>query len=422
MLMKKFWMTCSQLFCASILGCAPLDGTVLLTQLSPTSEYEPKTMDFDTAVGNTMGKSLSLSIAKDQIQAKQGEMTQAGRYPNPTFSYDLQTSEFGWHAREEIYSFIQLIEIGGKREYRFKIASNEYYASLYGYETTKLDRLYQLTKNFVQTVAAQELYQIAVEEQDIAQKFMDITHAKFESDKVSRVERNKTFLMKSMADMNVRQKKTDFETAKKNLAIQWSASDRDFDFVAFPLYETPLPLPLDDYLAKLSDQPEIVHAIYKNRAAQNNLRLAKAERIPDPTFTVGYANNAGDYGLVAGIGFPLPLWDQNQGNVKKARYEMFKTGDEGKQLWIILEAKLTNAYVEMMKSYQEVGDIKNILLKTAAEGFDLAREGYREGKFTYLDVLEAKRSLFEIREKYIQELVIYHTKKAEIEFLNSQTN
>ena len=101
---------------------------------------------------------------------------------------------------------------------------------------------------------------------------------------------------------------------------------------------------------------------------------------------------------------------------------MFKTGDEGKQLWITLEAKLTNAYVELMKSYQEVEDIKNILLKTAAEGFDLAREGYREGKFTYLDVLEAKRSLFEIREKYIQALVIYHTKKAEIEFLNSQTN
>ena len=161
--------------------------------------------------------------------------------PIPRITYDLQTSELGWQARQEIYSFSQLIEIGGKREYHFKIASNEYYASLYGYETTKLERLYQLTKNFVHTVAAQELYQIAVEEQGIAQKFMDITHAKFESDKVSLVERNKTFLMKSMADMNVRQKKADFETAKKNLAIQWSASDRDFDFVAFPLYETPPP-------------------------------------------------------------------------------------------------------------------------------------------------------------------------------------
>ena len=84
MLMKKFWMTFAQLFCASIFGCARLSGTVLLNQLSPTSEYEPKTMDFDTAVGNTMGKSLSLSIAQDHIQVKQGEMVNAGRYPNPT--------------------------------------------------------------------------------------------------------------------------------------------------------------------------------------------------------------------------------------------------------------------------------------------------------------------------------------------------
>lgn len=422
MLMKKFSLSFAQFSSALILGCAPLHGTLLLNESSQTSEYEPKTMDFDTAVGNTMGKSLSLNIAKDNIQAKKGGMIHSGQYPNPSFTYDLQTSQLGWHGRQEIYSFSQLIEVGGKREYRFKIASNEYYAALYGYETTKLERLYQLTKNFVQTVAAQELYQIAVEEQDIAAKFMEITHAKFESDKVSLVERNKTLLMKSMADLNLRQKRASFETAKKNLAVQWSAIDRDFDFVAFPLYDTAPPASLDDYLSKLCDQPEIVHSLYKYRAAHNNLQLEKAERLPDPTFTVGYGNSAGDKGLVAGIDVPIPIWNQNQGNIKKAQYEMLKTGDEGKQLWITLEAKLSNAYVELVRSYEEVEDMKNILLKTAEEGFALAGEGYREGKFTYLDVLEAKRSLFEIREKYIQALANYHTKKAEIEFLNSQTN
>lgn len=409
-----------RLFILFILGSAILHGDLLLTETVKPSK-PAKILDYDSAVSHTLNFSSNLAIAQNQMEMKQGQLTQAGLYPNPSFEYDLETSQQGWHARQELYSLTQLIVLGGKRENQFRAASNDYYAALSGYDAAKLERLYQLTKNFIQTVAAQELHQIAVEQQENAKEFFDVTQTKFEAGKVSAIEKNKTGLTKSLADLTVRQRKASFETAKKDLALIWTTY-HEFDFVTYPFYEISAPLPLEDYLNKLSQQPEIRRAFFKSKAAYHNFRYEKGIPIPDLTFTVGYSYDAGDSGLVAGVSLPLPIWDQNQGNIKRARQEMLKAENENQLLYRALETKLSNAYIEMKRSYQEADEIHHTLLKTANDAYDLALEGYKEGKFDYIDVLEAKRSLFDIQEKYIEALVNYHTKKAEIDYLNTGTS
>ena len=414
-----------QLLYILVLGCAclfsSLHADLLLSEASSPPSSEPTLLDFDSAVTRTMNQSLNLSIAENEAQIKEGQMRQARLYPNPSFTYYLETSELGWFNRQEIYSLSQLFELGGKRQKRVQIASNEYYAASIGYEVSKLERLYQLTKAFIHAVAAQELFQIAVERQRNADEFLNVTQAKLEGGRISLIEKIKAELTQSLAHLNVQQKRATFRTAKKNLTLFWSSAGQDFDFVTYPFYDIQAPTPLEDYLARLCEQPEIIRSLYKLRAANHNVRLEKAQRIPDVTLTLGYSYDAGDNGLVAGINVPLPIWNQNQGNIKKANYELLKTDNEAKQLWLMLEAKLSNAYVELQRSYHEAEHVKDTMLKKAKEAADAALEGYREGKFDYVDVLEAKRSLFEIREKYIETLVEYHTKKAEIEFLNSQT-
>ena len=59
------------------------------------------------------------------------------------------------------------------------------------------------------------------------------------------------------------------------------------------------------------------------------------------------------------------------------------------------------------------------VLKGPAAGtaFDAASEGYRQGKFGYLDVLDAQRTLFEARGQFIETLTAYHKAVADIEHL-----
>ena len=48
----------------------------------------------------------------------------------------------------------------------------------------------------------------------------------------------------------------------------------------------------------------------------------------------------------------------------------------------------------------EANGLRRTVLPAAEEAFGYAREGYREGKFSFLEVLDAQRTLFETRGLY----------------------
>ena len=119
---------------------------------------------------------------------------------------------------------------------------------------------------------------------------------------------------------------------------------------------------------------------------------------------------------------PFLFFDRNQGNIQKAHAEVQKATDQSRQLWLILEAKLVNSYQEHARYYQEAERLRMGVLKSASNILELAKEGYMEGKFEYSEVQDAQQALFEIKQRYIQALVNYHHSRADIDYLNSQTD
>lgn len=409
-----------------IYGHNPIEISNLELEESATIDEEwnkvissnPKILDYDTAVQRTLNQSLNLNLSEYEIQAREGQIKQARSYPNPQFSYSLETSGYKWPYREEIYAVSQLIELGGKRHKNIEIASYEYYAALSGYEAVKLERLNHLTKAFIQVVTSQELLKVSINRQRNAKEFLQQARNKLEIGKGSLIECHKAEIAKTFADLTMKKNLTAFEISKKELSLVWSSLEADFDLAVYPFFEAKKPEPFEKYLSKLCAQPEICLAKYKHLASYHNLRAVKAQRIPDLTLTLGYSNDQGDSGVVAGVAFPLPIFNQNQGNIKTARYEMLKTEDEAKQLRLLLESKLTNFYTALTKEYQEIEELKNIALKASEKTVQLAFEGYQEGKFSYQEVLEAKQIFFDMQEKYIEALARYHKVKAALDYLN----
>jgi cobalt-zinc-cadmium efflux system outer membrane protein len=401
-------------FYSAITPCAGQETKIV-------TSCEPKILDFDTAVQRTLDQSLILNQAQHEIEGRKGLITQARLYPNPEFVYDVETSEKGWKNRQDIYALNQRVELGGKRQKQIKIATYEYYAALTGYEISKLERLNRLSKAFIRVVAAQELSQLAMNHQVNAQEALRLINAKVEAGKASFIQQNKAQVAQSLADLNFKRAVAEFKAAKNQLALLWASACPDFDAVTYPFFDIAPPIPLEDYLSKLCNQPEVVQSLYQYMAAYHNVRLEKAARIPDVNLTLGYSYDQGDKGVVAGIAVPLPIWDRNQGNIQKAYSDMLKTSTAGKQLLLFLETKLSNTYLELMRAYQEAEDLKNLVLISSSQALALAQEGYREGKLEYWEVLDAQRFFFEAREKYIYALVQYHHKRAEIDYLTSQT-
>lgn len=378
-----------------------------------------RVLDFDTAVQRTLDQSLVLKKEWHEIQAKKGLVKQTYLYPNPEFTYDLQTSELGWRERQDIYAISQLIELGGKRQKQIKAATYIYYASLTEYEVSKLERLNHLSKAFIRVVAAQELAQLAMKHQINAQQSLDLISIKMENGKTSLTKQNKAKVALSFADINLKKAIAEFRAAKNSLALLWSSSCPDFDIVIYPFFEISEPPPLEEYLTRLCDQPEITQSLFKYMAAYHQLRFEKAIPIPNITVTLGYGYSSGDEGVVVGAAIPLPIWNQNQGSIQKAYYNMLKIQDEGNQLRLFLKTKLSNAYLELRRSYLEVEELRNLVLQASNQALALAHEGYQQGKLEFEEVLSAQQFLLEMKEKYIGALVHYHNKRAEVDYLTS---
>jgi cobalt-zinc-cadmium efflux system outer membrane protein len=64
-----------------------------------------------------------------------------------------------------------------------------------------------------------------------------------------------------------------------------------------------------------------------------------------------------------------------------------------------------------------VSSLKNEVLPSAQGTFDAVTEGYRIGKFDFLEMLDAQRTLFDVKGSYIDALAKYHRAVADVERL-----
>jgi cobalt-zinc-cadmium efflux system outer membrane protein len=118
-----------------------------------------------------------------------------------------------------------------------------------------------------------------------------------------------------------------------------------------------------------------------------------------------------------GISVPIPLFNRNQGERLEARYNLSKAEEQRKAAQIKVLTNLAQAYQELSSAYLSAAALKENALPGAQSAFNAAQEGYREGKFSYLQVIDAQRTFFEIKRQYVTALADYHKAKANIERL-----
>ena len=79
--------------------------------------------------------------------------------------------------------------------------------------------------------------------------------------------------------------------------------------------------------------------------------------------------------------------------------------------------ELSRAYQRLAAIDKEIGTLRTILLPGAQSAFDASTRGYQLGKFGFLDVLDAQRTLFQTRTQYLRALADHQRGVSEIERL-----
>jgi cobalt-zinc-cadmium efflux system outer membrane protein len=119
---------------------------------------------------------------------------------------------------------------------------------------------------------------------------------------------------------------------------------------------------------------------------------------------------------------PLPIFDRNQGGIKEAESEAARMHEEQRGAEVKAHAMLYAAHETLLRSHGAVVALRDEVLPRARDTFERTREGYRQGKFGYLDVLDAQRTLFDVRAQYLEALTAYHLAMTEVDRLVGESS
>jgi cobalt-zinc-cadmium efflux system outer membrane protein len=149
----------------------------------------------------------------------------------------------------------------------------------------------------------------------------------------------------------------------------------------------------------------------------------RAARTPDLAVAVGFQRFEEDDtdSLMFAVGVPLPLFDRNLGNIAAAQHELAKVEVERRAAELSLSAAAMAAHAKLISSHKRVDALRTRVVPAMEEAFEAAHTGYQQGKYGFLDMLDAQRGLFETRGALVAALSDYHSSVADLERITGTT-
>jgi len=368
-----------------------------------------------------------LKVFSWDVRVSEAKRLQASLLPNPELEVEVEEvggpdQRSGFDGAETAIQLSQLIELGDKRSKRTKLASLEKELAGWDYEAKRLDVFTEVAKAFNEVLAAQEGLKLTQELLQVSEELVDTVTKRVNAGKDSPLEKTKAIVALSNIKIQHQQAIQYLVFTRKQLAATWTGTKPKFISAAGRI-DSLSPIPSIEELTDLIEQnPDIARwslEIDKDKAA---LELEKAKAISDITLRGGLQrfNETDDNAILFGISIPLPISDKNQAGKLQASYELARAREEQRAAYTRVQMKLAKAYQALSSAYTEATELDKNVLQGAEGVFEASKTGYTQGKLDYLNVLDAQRTLFEAKARYIDALASYHIAKADVEHLIGQ--
>ncbi len=392
------------------------------------SEVNPAgTLTLREALRLTLLQNPALAASDTAIRAAEGRLLQAGLRPNPVVFTENENligsgPYRGAQSSENTVQLSQLIELGGKRAARVRVAQTGKTLAGFDYESKRLEVLVETTRAFLQTLAAQRRLALAEETARLADDLVPAIQRRVDAGAANAVEVTRAQNATATARIETQQATRDLATARQRLAASWGARTPRFSVASGNLETLPTVPSFETLASRLSLNPSL--ARYSAETAQRQAEIAreKARAVPDVTAAVGprYLVEPNDVTVRLNLSVPLPVFDRNQGAIKEARAELVRTGQLQQAAATQLTVSLNDAYRNLLAARQEIDTLRGTLLPGAENAYRQIDEGYGAGRYSLLDLLDTRRTLVGARTQLLNAQAAYHQALADIEGLTGQ--
>jgi cobalt-zinc-cadmium efflux system outer membrane protein len=407
---------------ARSLLCATLLGVSL-----PALSADSATFTLSEALARAIADSPALAGYPYELRAAEARALQAGLRPNPELELEIENlagtgDQAGLDGAEATLALSQVIEMGNKRQYRERVARINSQVLERDYELARLDVLAEAATRFLAVAQARHRLEFAEQMAKWTAEAVDVANARYKAGSASRAELSQARIEATQARLQVARTENHLETARLQLAALWGSSEAAFPPVAAELYELAEIPAFDQVRARLEASPELQRFVTLERLRQAEVSLAQARGRQDIELGLGVKRlqATDEQALVLGFSMPLGINDRNQGNVAAARADLERLAIERSAAQVRLFAELFGLYQQLEQARLTAATLREAALPEAKQALNELQEGYRSGRYSYLQLVEVRRQLLAVTFDAIAAATEFHQTLVALETLTGE--
>lgn len=308
--------------------------------------------------------------------------------------------------------FSRVWERGGKRDARGEVARRSVAIAEAGIAASAAEVAYEVRTLYIELAVALEREALAREKLDVLNDALALIDRRVQAarDPLLAGARAKADALSAQGELSRLERETD--ALRQTLADYWGGSG-DFDGHLCALASTGTHL---NHLDKVSASPELSRLEAERRKADAEVRLAQADRVPDITWSAGVRKFGVDesVGVLGGISIPLGAPQRSAPYERSAAAEARRLDAEREAVHQALLRDVVRLERTARNALDAVALLEAGPIPEARRAVQLANDGYQRGAFSYLDVLDAQRALFTLRDERLSHLQTYHLAEAMI--------
>lgn len=343
-------------------------------------------------------------------------------FPNPTISSNSEVVKGGSFHPAELW---QTLELGRKRHWRVQIAKEQISKAELEISKTIWEIHTQVHVGYADLVIGNELYELAKDRTEFYKILADVAEKRFKAGDISQLELKRAEMEllsseNSLSDFSGKLKKAEVEfNHLLGNEVNQEVSLKDYLDLSPKMKLKNYP-GIDSILGEaLSKRLEIAILERDYGIARAQLKKAKYERIPNLSVGGGAVRPSyrdGIWGPFFGAQFEVPIFNRKQGEIKQAKAQIEYLKNEEERIKHDISIDVANSVRDLEVREDQVDRFQEKLIGDSQDVLKMILTGYKKGKLSFTDVLNAEQTDRNIKQKYLESLYDYQFALSSLEY------
>jgi cobalt-zinc-cadmium efflux system outer membrane protein len=416
------WNPLFRFLTIAVAGVMFVDG--LPCHVDADDRVQPLTLGLSGLIQEALARNPEIQAARQQVEAATQRVPQARSLDDPTLSVQLWNFPQTFNVTQTqnaIFGVSQTFPFPGKLALKGEVASRSADMTEQALRAKERDLIARLKQTYYDLFLAHKAIQIHHEQIDLLKQLFEIATAKFRTGRGSQVDvvKAQVELSTLYQQLPVLEQRRDTAQGKLNTLL-----DRDPRFPLGPPQEPRegrFDKDLEDlYPMAVNARPELKAAELSIQRNEQSRALAQRQYYPDVSVAFQrFQNfNANDgFGAVVSVNVPFAFWTKPKydARVREAGAAVAAARAELHTAENLTRFQIRDLLAKVRASWEVAVLYRTTVLPQAEQGVEAARAGYRTGRTSFLDLIDADRALREFQLAYWRALVDRESRVAELE-------